>query len=546
MKINKLILYIGFWSEHKIEEDHIYLNALKNQNYIIEKSEIISIELLSKYDIIICGSFIKNVNDIFILTKFVDKIIFNITEPIEFNNILMYKIYSKNIFNLIVGCVRNKENQIKYPHYMDWGITEEKIQEINTYILNFKFEDLFNKKFCCLINRHDFGNTRTKIYEKLKLIDKIDCPSNLFNNYSNDKFEKIGRTNFQKEYLFSICPENFITKINGYVTEKLYMACIAGTIPIYYGDLDEIDKRIFNINRIIVFDPNSEESITNAYLNILKLMSDYNELYRYYIQPIFCDSAIDTINEIKNNLNLRINNLINDNNLLNKYDKINGIDHIVWINLDRSIDRRNNMQELLKYIKIPHTRIQAIDGKTEDFSNFNYIERPLTNYEKAVCLSHIKAYSYLLKKSGNYFLILEDDIKLDNLKFFEFDLKTIINNAPIFDILLIHKTHNKLLNNLYTKWNSNIYSAVAYIVSKKGLHNLLKLAEYKDGCFNIKTPLSIGDYFMYNQLETWVYKYNFLSTQDENSIIHPEHLNIHKESSYFQHTTIINDLILNN
>jgi GR25 family glycosyltransferase involved in LPS biosynthesis len=546
------ILYIGFWTEHKIQEDHIYLNVLKDGDYIIEKSEVITDEILSKYDIIICGSFINDIKDMLIITKHLDKIIYNITEPIEFNNILMYKIYLKNLINLSVGCIEDGKNTIKYPHYMDYGLTEEKIMEMNEYILTFSHRELLSKKFCCLINRHDLGQTRTGIFNKINLIDKIDCPSSLFNNYPNNVFEKMGRINFQKEYLFSICPENHVTKLNGYVTEKLYMACIAGTIPIYYGKLDDIDKQIFNINRIILFDPTSEESITNAYLKVLKLMANYNDLFEYYKQPIFCDSAIETINKIKYNLKFRLNNFINNKNELinnNNFSKLNGIDHIVWINLDRSLDRKYKMEKQFENIKIPITRISAIDGKIEDYSSFNYLERPMTNYEIAVTLSHIKAYSYLSSVEGNYFFVLEDDVKLDNLKFFKSNLNKIISEAPTFDILLIQKIYTKPLKNLYTKWNPDIYSTAAYIITKEGCNKLINTAakyEESNNNFAIMSRLSIADYFLYYKLNTWVYKYNFISTLDEESIIHPEHINIHINSSNYQYNTIINDLVLNN
>ena len=122
-------------------------------------------------------------------------------------------------------------------------------------------EELFRKHFCNLIFRHDLGNTRTKLYNKLLQIRQILCPSELFNNFSNSEFEKMGRLNFQKHFIFSICPENFVTKIDGYITEKLYMACISVTIPIYNKILDDNDVQIFNVKRIISYDPTSDESI---------------------------------------------------------------------------------------------------------------------------------------------------------------------------------------------------------------------------------------------------------------------------------------------
>jgi GR25 family glycosyltransferase involved in LPS biosynthesis len=558
----KKILYIGFYPEHKIEFDHIYINALKDQNYQIDKIDIkseINEQILSGYDIIICGSFLQNCNYIFNLAKYYNKVIYNITEPIEFNNKPMYKVYSKNLINLTVGCVKENASHVKYPHYMDWGLSVSKIIDANKMISQITFEQVLNKKFCCMISRHDMEKTTTNIYNKLKLIGDIDCHSNLFNNYPNKQFEKIGRTNFQKNYLFNICPENFITTNHGYVTEKIFMSCIAGTIPIYYGDLDSIDKSIFNMDRIILFDPTSETSINKVYYKIIELMANPTKLYNFYTQPIFNQSAIQTYGIIIDNFKIRINNFINgkpyNNSLLtnqsykveieNLENKINGIDHIVWINLDRSQDRRINMEKILGKINIPNNRIIAIDGAKEDFSYYNNLQRPLTNYEKVCTLSHIKAYSYLKNISGKYFLVLEDDITLDNLKFFNKDLKSIIQKAPEFDILLLHKIYNNKLDNLYTKWEPDIYSTASYVISFNGLQKLLKYAEYNksNNTFIFNSPLSIADYFLFYNVKTFVYKYNFISTADETSLIHTEHLNIHKQSSNFQLITIFNDLI---
>lgn len=561
----KKILYIGFWKEHMLESDFIYLNYLKDKNYQIDKTNEIKDEILSNYDIIICGSFLNNPNDVFVLSKYYDNVIYYITEPIEFINIAMYKVYSKNLINLMIGCIKESGTCIKLPHYMEAGLNSDKIIEANNYISKIKPEEITNKKFCCLINRHDNGKTRTDIYNKLKLIGHIDCPSNLFNNFSNELFEKKGRTNFQKEYLFSICPENFMTKTPGYVTEKLFMACIAGTIPIYYGDLDQIDKSIFNMDRIILFDPRSESSITQVYNSILELMSNPSKLCEFYYQPIFNESAIQTYSLIIDNLKMRINNFINgrayNQSLLtnesyeihNKQaDKINGIDHIVWINLDRSPDRRVRMEKILEKINVNNTRIKAVDGLTEDMDQYTNLDtnlkRLLTKYEKACALSHIKAYSYLKNIPGEYFLILEDDMNLNNLKYFNNDLKSIILNAPNFDILLLSHTHNYILHNLYSNYKDiPISSAGAYIISRQGLNKLFEVAEYDitNNKFNLYKPLHESDTYLYKYVETYIYKYNFMSTDDETSTIHPSHLNYHKYSSLINLEQIFNELIFN-
>ena len=550
------ILYIGFWQNHCLESDFIYLNALKDSNYDITKSDNITENDFINNDIIICGSFLQNPNHVLLVTKYLDKIIYNITEPVDLNNRLMYKLYSKNFFNLTIGYVSEKQNNIKYPHYLN--ITPEKITQTNNYVQNITYDEVINKKFCCLIDEHDIGKTITDIYNRLKIIEHIDCPSNLFNNFPNELFKKIGRTEYLKNYLFTICPENFVTKFSGYVTDKLFNIVDAGTIPIYYGDLDDIDKQIFNINRIIYFDPTSNISIIKAVVQISKLLSDKNKLYEFFKQPIFCDSALSTYSKIIENLKIRVNNYINkkdynqslltDINIVPPIDhnvKINGIDHIAWINLDRSQDRRLHMENILSKLRVPNTRIQAVDGKITDLSTIKLLEAQMTNYEKACTLSHIKSISHFKNIKGKYFMVLEDDVSFNNLKFFDFDLKTIIKNAPKFDLLLLEKKYNQNLSSLYTKWNSSMYSTACYIISRNGIEKILKKATFENSNFCVYKPLNVADNYLYNGLDTYVYKYNFVSTLDETSLIHPNHLGIHKHSSLIHYISMLNDLVFN-
>jgi hypothetical protein len=205
----------------------------------------------------------------------------------------------------------NKFN-IKLPLYMEHDIHSSIINDTNLYANSIQLKDLLSKDYCCMISRHDIGNTRTPIYKKLSLLNDIICPSGLFNNFSNAEFEKIGRETFQRRFIFSICPENFITCLEGYVTEKLWFACITGTIPIYYGKLDEIDKKIFNINRIILYDPTSEQSINEAYNLVKDLLSNTDKLYEFYKQPVFENTASDILDRLENNMQFRIRTFISN------------------------------------------------------------------------------------------------------------------------------------------------------------------------------------------------------------------------------------------
>jgi hypothetical protein len=290
--------FIGCDRFHNILDKSKYSITLQNNHFMVNEN------LLRAYDIIICGSFMPDYMSR-LIHKYAYKTILYISEPIEFFSIQTYNLYIKNVFKGYVGAVPQGHNSIKYPLYVDIGDIDE-CANLN----NISKEQLLSKEFCILINRHDKGGTRVPIYNKLLQFGKIVCPSNLLNNFSNAEFENIGRTGFQSRFIFNICPENFVTSIDGYVTEKLMYACVSGNIPIYYGKLDDIDKRIFNLDRILWYDPTSMASINNLVERIGEMMNDKDKLYEFYRRDIFMSSAKDTIADLKNDYNIKFHSML--------------------------------------------------------------------------------------------------------------------------------------------------------------------------------------------------------------------------------------------
>jgi GR25 family glycosyltransferase involved in LPS biosynthesis len=248
--------------------------------------------------------------------------------------------------------------------------------------------------------------------------------------------------------------------------------------------------------------------------------------------------------------------------LLQKYylNKINFIDKIIWINLNKSTDRRNYMELILHNINIQNHRIEAIDGNNLDnvkLNNINMIKK-LSNYEIACCLSHIKSINYLNSIDGDYFMICEDDIAINNLYYFnKKTLKDIIFEAPNFDILLLYKTYSEEVDNLYVRWkdyynelDKTIYGTVCYIISRSGINKIYNYVKYFNNDNNnifefnneYNKEFNLADIYLYNNLETIVYKYNFINTNNENdSLIHNEHLDFHKICNEKQLDIIIRD-----
>jgi len=271
-------------------------------------------------------------------------------------------------------------------------------------------------------------------------------------------------------------------------------------------------------------------------------------------------SNIENYLDIKDEIKYFLDNKYPNNirKLSPDLNKINFINGIAWINLDRSRDRKEYMEKLLKQINIPNFRISALDGKTYKDIKSIYgdipLQKELTNSEIACTLSHIKAINYLKDIPGDYFIVCEDDISFENIVLFDKDLETIIKECPKFDILMINKTFLKPLNKLYSKWIDyyidepldHIGSSVCYIISRSGINKFIKNAKYIDDnnfILNKDHKLSVSDIYIYKNLETYVYKYNFISTLiDEESTIHNSHLSHHKKNDFLQFAIILKDL----
>jgi GR25 family glycosyltransferase involved in LPS biosynthesis len=242
------------------------------------------------------------------------------------------------------------------------------------------------------------------------------------------------------------------------------------------------------------------------------------------------------------------------------YQKINGIDIIYWINLKRSEQRRIHMEKILKYINIPNYRINAIDGdeNLEDlYQNNKY--NMMTKYEFACVLSHLKTINCAKNMNYKYIMICEDDISFDNLIYFNNDIKNIIKNAPPFDILMLNSGYDKE-NNVYTdlnkenciyiNWNEmhekhiNIYSTACYIMSNNGINELNKLFNVYDNLIISTTKiLDKADIFIYKYVNTYTYKYNFISSINKDSTINDRHLIHLKKNHLTNEQQILKDLV---
>jgi len=116
--------------------------------------------------------------------------------------------------------------------------------------------------------------------------------------------------------LFNICAENACVK--GYVTEKIFEALEAGTIPIYWGDPNP-EPAILNPKRIIFWDESQAENVL-AFIKTLSLDIEARE--QFLKEPLFVNTAAQEINDHFSSLRRHLERLIEEFCVQDKKDDL--------------------------------------------------------------------------------------------------------------------------------------------------------------------------------------------------------------------------------
>ena len=244
-------------------------------------------------NVLVIGNFLRN-NDIETILGYTGPKIVYIGEPIgKFHFTQIFdEFFKRGLYDYAIGCISNNPGKwIKYPFY--YGMCNpEVLKNVNKYVSTVRLEE---KNLCCLINRHDPGNTRLPILRELTKYIHVVCPGKLANNCSNEELNRIGTAEYIKKFLFNICSENYCDSHPGYITEKLMNCCLGGAIPIYFGNLDEIDERIFNKERILFLNTWNAEEIAKR---VMQLCLNPNMMEEFYRRPVFLETAEEALNEI--------------------------------------------------------------------------------------------------------------------------------------------------------------------------------------------------------------------------------------------------------
>jgi len=208
---------------------------------------------------------------------------------------------------------------------------------------------------------------------------------------------------------------------------------------------------------------------------------------------------------------------------------------VYWINLDRSVERRREVEDLMKKYNMEHHRFPAIDGKTLDADSLCVLPHgyPHSMNELGCLLSHlelIKQCSERVCDNCDVIMIAEDDVSFEYVSpsNFPHELNKAVENAPsdweILQLSWIVHRESKIDRIQYQHWKSHIYGTACYLINRKGINKIMGL--YQDGKWLLdaeKHQKMVADYLIYHLAATYTYRppivtYRLIGSQTGNCL----------------------------
>jgi len=179
----------------------------------------------------------------------------------------------------------DSERNYRLPLYViyDWDFARYNLESITKCERTSTIKD--KKSFCSFVVKNGSASERNYMFHKLSSYKKVDSGGPLFNNIGyvlpGDTHQY--KLDFLSSRKFNLCYENGLYP--GYLTEKLYQALYANTIPIYWGN----PTASLDFNSKAFISRHDFDSDEQMIARIIELDSDdeqYNAMLR---EPIFND-----------------------------------------------------------------------------------------------------------------------------------------------------------------------------------------------------------------------------------------------------------------
>ena len=331
----------------------------------------------------------------------------------------------------------------------------------------------------------DSSNNSLNIYIKEMTINK-DCEYNLINCY---KFDTI------TEYIINNSNLGYISKTNVDSKRLKQLKKIANKAPNGWDIIliDEI-KTNYGYTKIDKFE-------LNKFQNYL--------INRTIATKIFSDNHFDETQL----------------NVYNYYPELRIPKRLkaYYINLERSIERKEKTEQILKEINMIPIRIEAFDGLKLN-SNTKIIYSPKVpkrnnlNKIMACSISHLESIKKFYETDeDNIIMVCEDDLSLDYQKYWDVKIKQVIKEAPNdWEIIQIafHGFYGEF-NEIY-KAGYKYTATSAYIINKCGAKKVMEL--YNGEKWDISrfgTVFEI-DHFLYSFVKNYIYHRPLFTYPDVN------------------------------
>lgn len=217
---------------------------------------------------------------------------------------------------------------------------------------------------------------------------------------------------------------------------------------------------------------------------------------------------------------------------------------VLWINLDKSINRRKYMERLLSIHKIVNTRIIAIDGTNSSNTQLYNVCIPnknLSHAENACTCSHLKAMKYFIDTMDDErIIIFEDDVSFDFLNFIPFNWSEFEKKLPEnYEIIQLAITSEKSVVTsklIRTYPNDKFFCSAAYMITRTAAKKLLeRYYSIEENKINLSTQEYATADSMISSSD-FTYSIPIFTYKTTNSTIHPKHLYIHNKSRLQQLT----------
>ena len=195
------------------------------------------------------------------------------------------------------------------------------------------------------------------------------------------------------------------------------------------------------------------------------------------------------------------------------------------------------MEDQFKYWEIEnYTRVSAYDGREDDLSDIIKGRYPdmMSSGEIGCTTSHLKALKMFLETNEPYCILMEDDVSLDLVRFWNFTWRDFYVKIPYdWDVCQIAIICTGDIHIKIHKRFVNEFSTACYLITRHHAEKLVRLHTRGDKykLDNGVKPRPVADDLIYNSGNTYALPLLLYRTELGSSI-HPEHVDAFHKGNF--------------